>query len=121
MAKTNDFTALWQIVSVMEVTNALKGKRFSVTGHVGVPRAELVRIIQTAGGQFDERPKFGVHYLITNKIWNAGSTVDPKKSSKLIEAERNRIKVISEEVFCNMIINGGETMADNIAAHDGRV
>jgi NAD-dependent DNA ligase len=118
MAKKNDSTALWQVVEVMEVSNALKGKRFSITGHLGLPRPAIVKIIETAGGQFEERPRYGTHYLITNKDWNAGSTVDPKKSSKFIEAERNRIKIISEEQFCQMVIDGGETMADNIAARE---
>jgi BRCT domain type II-containing protein len=117
MAKNNESTPLWQIVSVMEVTNALKGKSFSITGHMGLPRAEIVKIIETAGGVFEERPRFGTYGLITNKQWNAGSTVDPKKSSKLIEAERNRIRIFSEAEFCQLIIDGGETMADNIAAN----
>jgi NAD-dependent DNA ligase len=96
----------------------LKGKTFSITGHLGLKRPEIVQIIETAGGHFEERPRFGVNYLITNKDWNKGSTVDPKKSSKYIDAERNRIKIISEDQFCQMIIDGGETMADNIAARD---
>lgn len=118
MAKKNESTALWQVVEVMEVSNALKGKRFSITGHLGLPRPAIVKIIETAGGQFEERPRYGTHYLITNKDWNKGSTVDPKKSSKFIEAERNRIKIITEEQFCQMVIDGGETMADNIAARE---
>jgi BRCT domain type II-containing protein len=120
MAKQNDSTALWQIVQVMEVSNALKGKSFSITGHLGLKRPEIVQIIETAGGRFEERPRYGTNFLITNKDWNKNSTVDPKKSSKFIEAERNRIKIISEEQFCQLVIDGGETMADNIAAREGR-
>jgi BRCT domain type II-containing protein len=118
MAKNNESTPLWQVVEVMEVSNALKGKVFSITGHLGLPRPAIVKIIETAGGRFEERPRFGVHYLITNKDWNKGSTVDPKKSSKFIEAERHRIKIIDEAQFCQMVIDGGETMADNIAARE---
>lgn len=112
MAKQNDCSDLWRVVQVMEVSNALKGKRFSITGHLGLKRPEIVQIIETAGGQFEERPRFGTNFLITNKDWNSGSTVDPKKSSKFIEAERNRIKIITEDQFCQMVIDGGETMAD---------
>ena len=112
MAKNNESTALWQVVEVMEVSNALKGKRFSITGHLGLPRPAIVKIIETAGGQLEECPKWGTHFLITNKEFNRGSTIHPTKSSKMIEAERNGIKVISEAEFCQMIIDGGETMAD---------
>jgi NAD-dependent DNA ligase len=116
MAKKNDSTELWQVVEVMEVSNALKGKSFSITGHLGLPRPAIVKIIETAGGTFEERPRYGTNYLITNKDWNKGSTVDPKKSSKFIEAERNRIKIISEEQFCQLVIDGGTTMADEMEA-----
>jgi NAD-dependent DNA ligase len=112
MARNNEKTDLWTVVEVMEVSNALKGKIFSVTGHVGVTRDRLIKIIETAGGQFEPRPRHGVHYLITNKDWNRGSTVEAKRSSKLIEAEKNRIKIISEDQFCQMIIDNGETAAD---------
>lgn len=120
MAKNNDCTALWQVVQVMEVSNALKGKTFSITGHLGLKRPEIVSIIETAGGRFEERPRYGVNYLITNKDWNKGSTVEAKKSSKYIDAERNRIKIISEDEFCQMLIDGGETMADAIEANKTR-
>lgn len=118
MAKKNDFTDMWAVVEVMEVSQALKGKTFSITGHLGRKRPEIVKIIETAGGRFEERPRYGTNFLITNRDWNKGSTVDPKKSSKFIEAERNRIKIITEEQFCQMVIDGGETMADNIAARE---
>jgi BRCT domain type II-containing protein len=116
MAKKNELTDMWAIVQVMEVSNALKGKVFSITGHLGLKRPEIVQIIETAGGRFEERPRWGVNFLITNSDWNKGSTVDPKKSSKYIDAERNRIKIISEDQFCQMVIDGGETMADNISS-----
>ena len=112
MAKNNDFTDLWAIVDVMEVSDALKGKSFCITGHMGRKRDDIVRIIETAGGRFEERPKYGTTYLITNKDWNKGSTVLATKSSKFVEAERNRVKIITEEAFCNMLIAAGETAAD---------
>lgn len=111
MARKNEKTDLWTVVEVMEVSNALKGKSFSITGHLGVPRDRVVKIIETAGGTFEERPRYGTNYLITNKDWNANSTVAANKSSKLIEAERNGIKIISEDQFCQMIIDSGETAA----------
>lgn len=116
MAKQTDCTDMWNVILVMEVSNALKGKSFSMTGHLGVKRDELIRVIETAGGRFDERPGFGTTYLVTNREWNANSTVEKNKSSKLIEAERNRVKIISETQFCQMLIDGGETMADAVEA-----
>jgi len=106
MARANEKSDLWAVVEVMEVTQGLKGKSFSITGHMGVPRPRVIKIIEMAGGRFEERPRYGTNYLITNRDWNTGTTVDPKKSSKLIEAEKNRIKVISEDEFCQMIIDG---------------
>lgn len=116
MAKQNECSDMWKICEVMEVSNALKGKVFSITGHLGLKRDEIVKIIEQAGGSFEERPRYGVNFLITNKDWNKGSTIDPKKSSKFIAAEQNRIKIISEEQFCQMVIDGGTTMADEMEA-----
>jgi len=111
MAKINDHTDLWAVVQVMEVSNAFRGKSFSITGHLGLPRPAIVKIIEQAGGRFEERPRYGTDFLITNREWNPGTTVDPKKSSKLIEAEKNHIKVISEAEFCQMLIDGDSEQA----------
>ena len=119
MARKNEHTDLWAVVEVMEVSSAFKGKVFSITGHLGVPRDRVVKIIETAGGRFEERPRYGVHYLITNKDWNANSTIQATKSSKLIEAERNGIKILSEQQFCQMLIDGGETVADRTGGAAG--
>lgn len=105
MARQNDKTDLWTVVEVMEVSGALTGKRFSITGHLAKPRKDIINIIQQAGGIFEERPRWGVHFLICNHDWNPGTTIKPKKSSKLIEAERNGIRVISESEFCQMLID----------------
>jgi NAD-dependent DNA ligase len=114
VAKQTSCTDLWQVCLVMEVSNALKGLSFSITGHLGLKRPDIVKIIETAGGRFEERPRHGVNYLITNKDWNANSTVEKGRSSKFIEAERMRIKIISEEQFCQMLIDRGETCADTM-------
>ena len=105
MARQNEKTDLWTVVAVMEVTGSLKGKTFAITGHLAKPRKEIIEIIEQAGGRFEERPRYGTQFLITNQDWNPNSTVQPKKSSKLIEAERNGTKVISEDEFCKMIID----------------
>ena len=107
MAKVNDYTNLWEIALVHE-SSSLKGKTFSTTGHVGITRDKLIEVITNNGGRFEARPKYGVNYLITNLDWNKGSTIEPKKSSKLIEAERNGIKIISEAQFCAMVIKDEE-------------
>ena len=112
MARTNEKTDLWTVVEVMEVSNALKGLTFSITGHLGVARDRVIKIIETAGGHFEAEPRHGVKYLITNRDWNRGSTIEAKRSNKLIKAERMGIKIISEDVFCQMIIDNGETAAD---------
>jgi NAD-dependent DNA ligase len=112
MARQNDKTDMWTIIEVMEVSNALKGKTFSITGHLGRPRPAIIKIIETAGGKFEAEPRWGVNYLITNKDWNKGSTVEAKRSNKLIKAEQMRIKVIDEDTFCQMVIDNGETAAD---------
>lgn len=112
MAKNNEFTDLWAVVEVMEVTNAFRGKSFSITGHLGRKRDDIVKIIEQAGGTFHKAPDWGTTYLITNRDWNAGSTTRPGASRKLLKAQRNGTKIITEEEFCNMLIAAGETAAD---------
>jgi len=125
MARTKtDEANLAAVIDVMEITGVLKGKTFSITGHLGRPREEIVAIIQRAGGAFEERPKnvWGrERFLITNKDWNANSTVQPKKSSKLIEAERNGWKILSENEFYTMLIDGDTAQKEKEAAqgHSG--
>ena len=114
MAERTESTDMWEIALVMEPSNALKGKSFSITGHLGLPREDIVRIIETAGGRFESRPKYGTNYLITNRSWNANSTVEKGKSSKLIEAERNGVKIINEGQFCRMVIDGDDSTSVNL-------
>jgi len=112
MAKQNEFSNLWDVAEVMEVTGAFKGKSFSITGHLGRPRDAIVKIIEQAGGVFHKTPEWGTTYLITNREWNAGSTVREGTSRKLLKAQRNGTKIISEKQFCEMLIAAGETAAD---------
>lgn len=109
MARCNDMTDLATVISVMEVTGALKGQSVCITGHLGRPRAEIVKIIKTAGGNFDERPRYGTTYMVTNMDWTKG-TVKGKKSSKLQEAELYHVKIINEQTFYNIVM-GGDTFA----------
>ena len=112
MARINEMTDLATIIEVMEVQNALRGKRFSITGHLGRPRKEIVAIIEQAGGNFDKAPVWGTTYLITNNDWNKGSTIKKGASKKLLKAQEQGIKIISEQAFYDMIIEQGETCAD---------
>ncbi len=112
MARISHLTDMATIVEVMEVQNALKSKRFSITGHLGRPRKEIVAIIEQAGGIFDKSPIWGTHYLITNNDWNKGSTIRKGASRKLLKAQENGIKIISEQVFYDMICEHGETCVD---------
>lgn len=112
MARINEMTDLATIIEVMEVQNALKRKRFSITGHLGRPRKEIVAIIEQAGGTFDKSPTWGTNFLITNSDWNKGSTIRKGASRKFIKAQEQGIKIISEQVFYDMLIEQGETCAD---------
>jgi len=112
MARVNENTPIATVIEVMEVQNALKRKRFSITGHLGRPRKDIVAIIEQAGGIFDKTPVWGTHYLITNLDWNTGSTVRKGASRKLLKAMNKGIKIISERQFYDMLIAEGETCAD---------
>lgn len=105
MARNNERTEALTVAEVLEVEGVLRGKTFSITGHLGRPRKDVVALIEQAGGRFEERPKwgYGERYLITNRDWNAGSTVSPKKSSKMIEAERNGWKILGEDDFIRLL------------------
>jgi len=115
MARTHSDQAKMAVVlDVMEVSDALKGKSFSITGHLGRPRPEIVEIITRAGGRFEERPKnlWGKDaYLVTNADWTKNS-IKGKVSSKFDEARRNGIKIISEDELYKMIIDNDPNMKD---------
>jgi NAD-dependent DNA ligase len=104
MAKQTESTDILNVMAVNEDTsNALRGKRVSFTGHLGLTRDEMVKFIEANGGRFDESPKYGTHYLVTNREWNKGSTITEKKSRKLIAAEQNGVKILSEKEFLDMV------------------
>lgn len=110
MAKENESTAILNVMALNEDTSeALRGKRVSFTGHLGMTRADMVKFIQDHGGVYDETPKWGTTYLVTNREWNKGSTATEKagsskpKSKKLIEAEKNGVKIISEKDLVEMV------------------
>src|SRR5574343_809080 len=104
MARVNSNTDMAVVLETLEPAGALRGKRVSFTGHLGRPRKDLVKLVEVAGGVFEEQPTFMTTYLVTNSDWNAGSTVRKNKSLKLIKAERNGTKIISEEEFYDLII-----------------
>jgi NAD-dependent DNA ligase len=104
MAKVSELTPLAVVLEVMECGGALRGKSFSITGHLARKREDIVKIIEQAGGQFHEQPKGHTHFLITNRAWNANSTVTEKASSKLLKAQRNGTKIITEAAFYDMIV-----------------
>lgn len=112
MAKINEHTDLWSVVEIMEVSNAFRGMSFSITGHLGKKRDDIVKIIEQAGGTFHKAPAYGTTYLITNHDWNSSSTVVTGASRKLLKAQSNGVKIISEADFCNLLISAGETAVD---------
>ena len=108
MARTHtDQANTWQVIDVMELTNALKGIRVCVTGHLGLSRNEVSAIIQRAGGCLEDSVRYGVKYLITNKDWTTGSIIGAK-SNKLRKAEELGVKVISEQAFIDLIVERAE-------------
>jgi len=105
--RINENTDTAVVIEIMEPGNALKGKRFSITGHLGRKRDDVVKIIEECGGVFEKQPTYGTHYLITNADWNAGA-VKGGKSNKLRKAEANGTKIISEAKFYEMIMQSAE-------------
>lgn len=108
--RVNAMTDMATVIEVMEVTEAFNGKRFSITGHLGRKRADIVKIIETAGGRFDKQPDRGTDYLITNKDWTA-ATVQKGASKKLLRAHDRGVRIISEQRFYDMLCTQGETSA----------
>lgn len=99
------------ILDVMEITDVLKGKSFSITGHLGLSRTEVIRIIEQAGGIFHKAPMWNTNFLITNSDWNAGSTIASGTSRKLEAARAKGVKIISEKTLYKMISDAAETEA----------
>ena len=112
MARVNEHTPMALVIEVMEVQNALRGMRFSITGHLGRPRKEIIAIIEQSGGYFDKQPSYGTDFLISNLDWNEGSTIVKGASRKLLAARAKGIRIISEKKFYDMICEYGETCAD---------
>lgn len=110
MARNNDLSSMWQVVEVMEVTDAFRGKSFSITGHLGRKRDDVVKIIETAGGTFHKQPEYHTTYLVTNLDWTA-ETVRRGASKKLLRAQEHGTRIISETQFCDLLIAHGETAA----------
>lgn len=117
MARNNDHTNLWNVIIVMEVTGALRGERVCITGHVGLPRKQIQDIIRQAGGAVHDDVHSDTTILVSNNDWTATTVQEvggKKKSSKMIKAEENnrwgrvRTRIMSEEQFCQLIIEKGQ-------------
>jgi BRCT domain type II-containing protein len=101
--KGSEGEATATVLDVMEITGVLKGKSFSVSGHLGLSRNQVVGIIERAGGVFHKTPTYYTTFLVTNADWNAGSTIASGTSRKLEAAKRNGTKIISEAALYDMI------------------
>ena len=89
MAKQNESSDILNVMAVNEDTsNALRGKRVSFTGHMGMKRDEMVKFIENHGGRFDETPKWGTTYLVSNGDWNKGSTITPRRAARSLRPRR---------------------------------
>ena len=100
MARVNEFSDLAEVLLVMEPEKKLKGIGFSITGHLGRPRKDIIKIIEMAGGHFEKTVNWGVRYLITNEDWTSQS-----ESIKFRKAQSTGVKIISEADFY-ALING---------------
>jgi NAD-dependent DNA ligase len=110
MARTNSEQAQTaSVLDVMEITSGLEGKSFSITGHLGLPRNEIIKIIEKAGGLFHKSPSWGTNYLVTNFDWNDGATIASGASRKLEAAKSKGVKIISEQILYKMISDAEET------------
>lgn len=106
--KGSEGEAVATVLDVMEIDGVLKGKSFSITGHLGLPRDQVVAIVERAGGTFHKAPTWGTTYLITNKDWNEGSTVASGTSRKLEAARRNGVKILTEAQLYDLIVKLSE-------------
>jgi NAD-dependent DNA ligase len=101
MARTNEFTKLAEVVEVMEVPSGCFNKmRICITGHLGKPRHEIVRLIEQGGGVFHDTVKYDTTHLLTNADW---TTINGKTSSKYDKAKKYGCKFISEADFFSMM------------------
>ena len=113
MARINEFTDLSLVFEILEVEGTLTRKSwnnrniplvFSISGHLGRSRKDMISIIEQAGGEFRATPsRMDCDYLITNNDWNKGSTKG-KVSKKVAKAQRDGIKIISEQEFYDMLM-----------------
>ena len=104
MSRLTDNTNVWKFMEVIEVGNALAGKRIVFTGHMSLPRPKLKDIVEKAGGKAEDNITHGVDYLVTNNDWTPGS-VNGSKSNKFKKARFLMIKIISEQEFIDMIVS----------------
>lgn len=114
MSRINEYTALWNVVLVMEVSGALKNEKVCVTGHLGIPRKLIYEIIVQAGGIIQEDVGRDTTILVSNQDWTSKNLLGGKKSSKMIKAEQmnkygERVRILSEEKLCNLIITFSST------------
>lgn len=74
-------------------SQTLAGQIFVITGTLSRPRNEFVRLIEAAGGKTTGSVSSKTNYLLAGE--NAGS--------KLTEAQRHGVKVLTEEAFFQLI------------------
>lgn len=109
MARVNEMTDMAEVASVMiDSSSVLRGKKICITGHLGKTRGEIVKLIESAGGEFHDSIKWDTTHLLTNEDWNAntvhGRAGGKKVSSKFEKARRQGVKVINEKAFYDLLI-----------------
>lgn len=73
------------------------GKRVSLTGTMSMSRADIVRVIQAAGGRYEVKPVRGTNYLVV------GDTKANGMTSKIRAALALDIEVLEEHEFAAML------------------
>jgi DNA ligase (NAD+) len=73
----------------------LSGKSFVFTGSLTIGRKEAQKMVNDLGGETPSSVTKGLSFLVAGE--------DSEGSSKYKKAEKNGVKIISEEVFLNML------------------
>ncbi len=100
--RKNELTNVAIVTEVLEAgaqNKVLRGKSFSITGHLSRPRPAMIALIEQAGGTYHKAPSWATDYLITNADWSG----DQSSSKKLQKALDVGVKLLKEEIFLNML------------------
>lgn len=96
--RSNEFSELPQVVTVLIEEPKLRGMRICITGHLGASRSEVEEVIRKLGGCVEKNVTQSTTHLLTNQDWN-----DKAKSNKFIKAKSYGVKLITEKEFYEIV------------------